>query len=180
MGRSLKVICPLKKVNSRGELLPTKNNDNVIPAPLAAKGIDQATWDLWFGEKLMPVLELRWHNDRFFPTPGLRMIIRKWDDDAFPKMEIIRKWDEGLRKWQNDFNAEVLSKHGVFVKTQSVMKMVTSKPGVQPKPNWERWLAFSLTDSDRVELQGEPHLYGILRGSSKPCEYSESALCVHY
>ena len=65
------------------------------------------------------------------------------------------KWDKELREWQNEFNQQVLSSCGIFVKTQSRRQYGDDETSFQ-----ERWISFALTPQAIQELTQEPHIFG--------------------
>ena len=93
----------------------------------------------------------------------------------------IEEWDTKMRKWQNDFNSETLERLGIFMKTQSYC-WVTHGPKGEKIRHYDRWLAFSLTDGEKVNLQSEPHIMGDIENWSNcwNCPgINEEKLCWH-
>ena len=89
--------------------------------------------------------------------------------------------DFALRDWQARFNTQVLAASGIFVKTQSICTVTYNDKG-QKQRHIERWLAFALTETESIKLQGEPHVVGDV-SDGKHCGtqgVDETQLCMHY
>ena len=68
--------------------------------------------------------------------------------------ERVKKWDDALRKWQADFNKEVLEPKGMFIKSQS---KVRAHGGDEQK---ERWFFIALNNEEATKLKAEEHILG--------------------
>ena len=62
--------------------------------------------------------------------------------------------DDALRKWQADFNKEVLEPKGMSIKSQS---KVRAHGGDEQK---ERWFFIALNNEEATKLKAEEHILG--------------------
>lgn len=89
----------------------------------------------------------------------------------------IAAWDKELRKWQDDFNNEVLIRQGCFVKTKSNCWVTYNQKGEKQR-HIDRWIAFALTPAESELLKYEPHITGDIE---KGCcgGVNEETCCIH-
>ena len=100
------------------------------------------------------------------------------------RVERLDRWDEAMRKWQNDWNVEGLERLGIFVKTQSNCWVTYGGKGEKHR-HYERWLAFSLTPNEKILLENEVHMMGDVENWENCCPQcgcqgpNENKLCWH-
>lgn len=91
----------------------------------------------------------------------------------------VSKWEPALRKWQDDFNHEVLEKHGMFCKTHSHLVWVIpmdQAPGESRPGSWAvtSWISFALNSNQAEILKRTSHVVGEdIRG----CDQSFAHCC---
>jgi hypothetical protein len=91
-------------------------------------------------------------------------------------------WDNELRKWQDDFNNEVLTRHGCFVKTKSHCYAVSDSKagGRKVRMSVHRWITFALNPTECEALKHEPHMTGYIDGGDLLApSVNEATCCIH-
>merc|ERR1712032_159980 len=163
---------------------------NIAPGPMLAaskaNGLSKVKfmtiWKEWFSE-------LERIHERYRDGPGrgpreignLFLIVLS----AGLYLHISRRWikkreqafNDKIKWWQETFTTELRYEGYPFhVKTQSISRLDKGVGNV--KREYDRWIAFALTDERGVELQKEPHLYGIIE-KDKWGGIDETALVWH-
>ena len=70
--------------------------------------------------------------------------------------------DAALRKWQGEFNADVLEPKGIFCMSQSNCSIRTETQESETSTTYPcfRWIAFAFGANAVQALKDEPHLFG--------------------
>ena len=136
-----------------------KDLEKVLPE-LEKMNLDRSVIELWFSEKIGDVQQYgmtAYSNEASFILTCLFpcvLIPKLFPASQRKEFERYKNWDDALRKWQADFNKEVLEPKGMFIKSQSKTR---AHGGDEQK---ERWFSIALNNEEATKLKAEEHILG--------------------
>eukprot|EP00960_Hanusia_phi_P067367 766612-Hanusia_phi.AAC.5 len=89
----------------------------------------------------------------------------------------VVKYDQDLRRWQEEMNLRYLQAQGCYVKSQSCARRVGV--GDHSRREIEHWIAIALTPEESQRLASEPHVFGQVLDLSCCYGVKEEDMCMH-